>query len=93
MSFARPFRPGRSTTASRHREALWNPWTFVRCQVAGKHRWEPVGDEDDLDTGWRCRDCDELVLKRYILERNHEPDLRSPYGGYGDGAGAVLPGP
>jgi len=72
---------------------MWNPWTFVRCQVAGRHRWEPVGDENDLDTGRRCRDCDELVLKRYFLERNHEPDMRSPYGGYGGGAGAQLPGP
>ena len=70
-----------------------SPWTFVRCQVAGQHRWEPVGDEDDLDTGWRCRDCDELVLKRYFLERDHEPGMRSPDGGYGGGAGAQLPAP
>jgi hypothetical protein len=72
---------------------MWNPWPFVCCQIAGQHRWERVGDEDDyLDTGWRCRDCDELVLMRYVLERNHDPDVGPPYGAWGAGGGAMMPG-
>jgi len=59
---------------------MWNPWTFVRCRVARKHRWEPVVG-DDLDSGWRCRDCDELVLKRHFVERDYEPEVTSPYWG------------
>ena len=58
-----------------------NPWTFVRCRIAGKHRWEPVAG-DDLDSGWRCRDCNELAVKRDVVERNYEPEEpSSPYWG------------
>lgn len=70
-----------------------NPWVFVRCQVVGKHRWEPVHGASRLDSGWRCRDCQELLLERYLLERNHDPDECRPYGTWGGGAGAALPGP
>ncbi len=72
---------------------MWDDlWTFVRCRIAGKHRWEPVGDVDDLDTGWRCRDCAELVLMRYVLERNHDPHVSPPYSAWGAGGGAMMPG-
>jgi hypothetical protein len=66
-------------------EAQMNPWTFVRCRVAGKHRWEAVGGGDDLDSGWRCRDCHELVIKRDLVERDYaqEPPS-SPYWGKQD---------
>jgi hypothetical protein len=60
-----------------------NPWTFLRCRVAGKHRWEQVGsgEEDDPDSGWRCGDCGEEVLQRQWLERDYEPEVKSPYWG------------
>ena len=59
-----------------------NPWTFVRCRIAGKHHWEPMSGGDDLDSGWRCRDCGEEVLKRYGVEGNYEPEEpSSPYWG------------
>jgi hypothetical protein len=57
-----------------------NPWTFVRCRVVGKHRWEPVAG-DDPDSGWRCRDCDEVVLERDYIERDYDPEVSSPYWG------------
>ena len=60
---------------------LVNPWTFVLCRVFGLHVWEPVAADNELDTGWRCRDCGELVLKRYLVEQDHEPDVTSPYWG------------
>lgn len=53
--------------------------TFVRCRVLGKHRWEPVGE--GLDSGSRCRDCGEEILERYFVERDHEPEVSSPYWG------------
>jgi len=56
-----------------------NAWTFVRCRIAGKHRWEPFSD--DGESGWRCRDCGEVILERELVERDHEPDLSSPYWG------------
>jgi hypothetical protein len=58
-----------------------NPWTFVRCRVAGRHRWVEVVGDDELDSGWRCSDCGELVLQRHIAERDYEPEVKSPYWG------------
>jgi hypothetical protein len=63
--------------SSRH---VWNPWTFLRCRV-GKHRWKPVLALDDLDSGWRCRDCDEQLVKRHFVEKDYEPEVTSPYWG------------
>jgi hypothetical protein len=48
---------------------------------------------DDLDDGWRCRDCDELVLVRYFLEGTHDGDVTPPYGSWGAGVGVTAPGP
>jgi hypothetical protein len=59
---------------------MLNPRTFVLCRVLRNHTWERI-DGDDLDSGWRCRDCNELVLDRYLLERDHEPEVKSPYWG------------
>jgi hypothetical protein len=65
--------------SSRHR---WNPWPFVRCRVLRKHRWQPVlAIGDDLDAGFRCRDCDVIHLKRHIVEHEYEPEITSPYWG------------
>jgi hypothetical protein len=36
---------------------------------------------DDLDAGFRCRDCDVIHLKRHIVERDYEPEVTSPYWG------------
>jgi hypothetical protein len=64
--------------SSRH---IWNPWTFLRCRVLGLHHWKPVLALDDLDSGWRCRDCDEQLLKRHFVEKDYEPEITSPYWG------------
>lgn len=60
---------------------MWNPWTFVLCRVFGLHDWEPFAADNDLDSGWRCRDCRERVLKREIVEGDYEADVKSPYWG------------
>ena len=60
------------------RAALRNR-TLMRCQLAGKHRWEPVGDENELDTGRRCRDPRDMAIvlcgRAYDPCRHEPPDL------------------
>jgi hypothetical protein len=49
-----------------------NPWKILRCQLRS-HRWETV--EVGGDKGWKCRNCQALVLEREYLERGqHDPD-------------------
>ncbi len=68
-----------------------NPWTIVRCRVFGLHRWETV--EVRGDRGWACRTCDEVVLDRYFLEREHDPypDADVSLKRYGAAAGVASP--
>jgi hypothetical protein len=61
-------------------DARMNLKSFVMCWVLRYHAWERV-DGDGLDSGWRCRECGELVLDRYLVERDYEPKVKSPYWG------------
>jgi hypothetical protein len=58
-----------------------NPWTFVLCRAFNLHAWEAFAAESDLDSGWRCSDCGEVVLKRDMVERDYEGEVTSPYWG------------
>lgn len=62
-------------------------WAYLRCYVLRVHRWEPLLDEDEK--GWTCRDCDELELERYHLERVHDWEPGSPL--YTSAAGGPPP--
>jgi hypothetical protein len=66
-----------------------NPWNVVLC-LLGVHRWRTYSVSGDK--GWKCRNCEALVLEREYLERVHDPAATDrPVMSHGGAAGASLP--